>query len=570
MAELQMYLQINVTKYSDSKQLPSISGDPTKPFTKVNPAILAALKEEKAKQRPTLPPVTPKGTEEKYIDTLDDSGKHLYFSYKKNITDKKLIWPRDTNALKDYRDFVKRYPDNELAPLMRRNLAAALNERFDSIVSPLLKDQTSYSTRDECYYAAAELDSCLHLLGEQHYMYPNLKARKLFMDAMALTWAITETEYNISRKPDVEKSIKLLEESEILEPNAAYTVSALGTRYFFVYEYDKAFAEFQKYLDLRPNDFYSQYSMGLLYKKLKQFDKAEVLFKKLIQERPDNVALHSELFETYFKGGRFPEALSCARHILSSVDKLTGLFTLGIYYSQRDNIDSAVYYYHRTIELSGGLDIVNNNIGHIYFVHGQIDSARHYFNLALASDSTNAFPHFNLATIDAVNGDYRKAINGFARSIDYAHSFTEAFVTHLELYFNKTYTVTDNKLYKEFQAKSYQFDLQYVGYLSVLYCCIRDTSLLYNTKVFDYVFPQMFHYKDNDVLTWYHHACYKAIIKDKKTALESLEKSLKLGFGNYFMLTSDNDLAFIRDTPEFKALLHQYFPAEIKKAGKGK
>jgi uncharacterized caspase-like protein len=45
MAELQMYLQINVTKYSDSKQLPSISGDPTKPYTKVNPAILAALKQ---------------------------------------------------------------------------------------------------------------------------------------------------------------------------------------------------------------------------------------------------------------------------------------------------------------------------------------------------------------------------------------------------------------------------------------------------------------------------------------------------------------------------------------------
>ncbi|MEO6612116.1 MAG: caspase family protein [Chitinophagaceae bacterium] len=570
MAELQMYLQINVTKYSDSKQLPSITGDPTKLFTKVNPVILAALKEEKAKQRPTLPPVNSKGTEEKYIDTLDDNGKHLYFSYKKNITDKNLIWPKDTNALKDYRDFVKKYPDNELAPLMRRNLAAALNERFDSIVSPLLKDQTSYSSRDQCYYAAAELDSCLHLLGEQHYMYPNLKARKLFMDAMALTWAITETEYNISRQPDVEKSIKLLEESETLEPNAAYTVSALGTRYFFVYEYDKAFTEFQKYLDLRPNDFYSQYSMGLLYKKLKQFDKAGVLFKKLIQERPDIVALHSELFETYFKAGRFPEALGCARYILNSVDKLTGLFTLGIYYSQRDNIDSAVYYYHRTIELSGGLDIVNNNIGHIYFVHGQVDSARRYFNLALAADSTNAFPHFNLATIDAVNGDYRKAINGFARSIDYAPSFTEAFVTHLELYFNKTYTVTDTKLYKEFQAKSYQFDLQYVGYLSVLYCCIRDTTLLHNTKAFDYVFPQMFHYKDNDVLTWYHHACYKALIKDKKTALESLEKSLKLGFGNYFMLTSDNDLAFIRDSPEFNALLRQYFPAEVKKAGKGK
>jgi len=42
-------------------------------------------------------------------------------------------------------------------------------------------------------------------------------------------------------------------------------------------------------------------------------------------------------------------------------------------------------------------------------------------------------------------------------------------------------------------------------------------------------------------------------------ALESLEKSLKLGFGSYFQLMNDADLDFIRQLPEFKALLRQYF-----------
>ncbi len=565
MAELQIYLQINVAKYSDSKQLPSITGDPTKKVVAVNPAILAALKEQKAKQRPNLPPVNAKGTEEKYLDTLDDAGRKVYYSYKKNIADKRLILPKDTNALKDYRDFVKRYPDNELAPLMRRNLAAALNERFDSIVSPLLKDQTSYSTRDECYFAAAELDSCLHLLGEQHYMYPNLKARKLFMDAMALTWALTESEYNIGLQPDVERSISLLEESERLEPNAAYTVSALGTRYFFIYEYDKAFAEFQKYLDLRPNDFYSKYSMALLYKKLKQFDKSEELYKKLIVERPGTLFLYNQLFDVYFKGGKFNKALACARFITDSLDKLNGFFNLGIFYSQTGNLDSAVYYYHRTQELANGVDVTNNNLGHIYFVNNRIDSARHYFNLALAADSLNAFPYFNLATIDAVNGDYRKAITGFAKCVDYSPSFTEAFVTHLELYFGKKYTISDKSLYQDFRSRSFQFDLQYLGYTSILYSCIRDSALFNNKAAFDYVFPRMFHYKEYDVFTWYHHACYKALKKDKTAALQSLEKALQLGFGNYFMLTSDNDLSLLRDTPEFKALLKKYFPPEARK-----
>ena len=560
-AELQRYITDNVATYSEDKQIPVVSGDLSKSFVKVDPVILAALKKQKAGNYPMLAVANTKGNEEKYIDSLDPAGKKIYLAFKKNMEDKKLILPKDTNALKEYKAFIKKYPNNPLAATMRRNLATSLNERFNTIAGPLLKGETSYSTKAECYHAAAELDSCLRLLGEQHYMYSNLKARKLFMDAMALTWALSESEYNISLKPTVEKAVQLLEQSEALEPNAAYTLTALGERYFYVYEYDKAFSKFQKYLDLRPNDFYSQYSLARLYIKLKQYDKAEPLLKKLIREKPEIGILHTQLYDAYFRGGKYTEALAYAKKITDSVDILTGLFTTGIFYSQTGNIDSAVHYY-QFAKTSAGCTVCDNNLGQIYFVNNKIDSARKYFNLSMAADSSNAFPHFNLATIDAINGDYRSAINGFAKSIDYSPSFTEAFVTHLDLYFGKSYTITDSSQYREFRDKSFQFDMQYAGYMSVLYCFIRDTVLFSSTAGFDYIFPEMFNYKDHDVFTWYHHACYKALKKDKMAALESLEKSLKLGFGTYFMLASDNDLAFIRDAPEFKNLIQKYFPQE--------
>ena len=85
-----------------------------------------------------------------------------------------------------------------------------------------------------------------------------------------------------------------------------------------------------------------------------------------------------------------------------------------------------------------------------------------------------------------------------------------------------------------------------------------------SAKNLNFLFDQLFNYKQHEEWTWYHHACYEAVKKDKNAALESIEKALKLGFGSYFMLTSDNDLAFIRDTPEFKALLGKYFPDEVK------
>ena len=130
----------------------------------------------------------------------------------------------------------------------------------------------------------------------------------------------------------------------------------------------------------------------------------------------------------------------------------------------------------------------------------------------------------------------------------------------MEIYFNKHYNVSDSGLYKDFKKKAFLFDLQYAGYLSILYCYLRDERLAGMTDKLELIFSRMFNYKDYDVLTWYHHACYEALKNDKNVALENIEKALKLGFGNYFMLTSDNDLALIRDTPEFKVLLEKYFP----------
>ncbi|MBL0130593.1 MAG: hypothetical protein IPP43_05310 [Chitinophagaceae bacterium] len=74
----------------------------------------------------------------------------------------------------------------------------------------------------------------------------------------------------------------------------------------------------------------------------------------------------------------------------------------------------------------------------------------------------------------------------------------------------------------------------------------------------------MLTFKQHDPLTWFHYACYKALNNDNKAALEAIEKALKLGFGNYFMISSDADLDMLRGTTEFQKLLKEYFPVESK------
>lgn len=567
MFELQSYIQANVARYSEYKQIPMVTGDLSKSFFTVNPAILAALKKEKEMNYPMMAKANTKGMEEKYVDSLSPEGKKIWDSYKKNLEDKKLIWPRDTNALRDYRQFVTKYPENPLASIMRRNLAAALNNRFDSIVSPLMKGQTSYSSRDECYYASLELDSCMNLLGEQHYMYPNLKARKLYMQAMSYTWALSENEFNYAWRPTVEASAKLLEESVKLEPNASYTLMALGTHYYYLYEYDKAEKAFQRYLELRPYDTYAKYSIALLYSKLRQYDKAEEIFQALLKEFPGNTDIKGQLFDIWWKSNQNKKSLALMDEMIASPDqKMFGYFYKGLYYAREAMPDSTVYYYNEARKYYPGTCIIcDNNIGHSYFVNNQTDSARIYFLRVLDADSTYPFGHFNLGVIEEMEGHSGAAINRFLNTIENAPGTLEGFVSNLPLYLGKKFRSKDPASDDEFRKKMHTYNMQYLSYLSILYVYIRVPGLIDSTRQVNFIFEQLHNYKQHETVTWYHHACYKAMKKDKAGALESLEKALKLGFGSYYQLVCDTDLDFIRNDAGFEALLKKYFPEEHKK-----
>ena len=566
-SELQRYITDQVATFSEEKQIPVITGDLSKPFVVVDPLVLASLKKQKAENYPLLAVANTKGSEEKYVDSLNPEDKKVYLSFKQNLENKNLIWPKDTNALFDYRVFIKRNKDNPLTPAMRRNLAAALNERFNTIVGPLLKGETSYSTRDECYYAAAELDSCLSLLGEQHYMFRNLKARKLYMNAMSLTWALSENEYNISWNPTILKAIKYLEESTELEPNAAYTLGALGISYSFMFEYDKADKVFQKYLDLRPNDISANYSLGLIYNKLKQYDKAEIIFEKLVKVHPDRLLIMEQLAKTYSYNEKNNKALALIDEIIASEQgEAQGYFDKGVYYSRLSQPDSAVYYYKKSKESNiVYTGICDNNIGHVFFVSNQLDSARKYFNAALAFDSTYPHAHFNLGVIAEMEGDLSEAMNQFILTADYATASLEGFITNMQLYYGKTYSTNDKIAYSDFKKKVYIVNMQYCSYVSIFYAYIRMPDLIDSTDIINNFFELLLNYKQEDVWTWYHHACWKSLQGDKKATMESLEKSMKLGFGDYYMLTNDNDLDFIRETPEFSVMMKKYFPDKWKK-----
>lgn len=385
------------------------------------------------------------------------------------------------------------------------------------------------------------------------------------MEAMSYTWAINDNEYNFGMRPMLLNCINLLEESAQLEPNAAYTYQQLGILYNHVYEYEKANTAFQKYLDLQPNNDFSKLQLGIIYNQLKEYDKAIKQFEPLIPKYPGYIPLKEYLIQAYQGNNETKKVAALIDQLLEADStKYEGYFQKGLIFSKEINLDSAKHYYELSRKYCPGYcSVCDNNIGQIYFVTGHTDSASKYFQKVLAQDSTSPFPHFNLGTIDQKEGDLHNAMKEFYSTVLYSQASLQGFITNLQLYFGKTFDTTDKAAYTKFTKQTFMFNMQYVSFLSMLYTYIRVPGHIDSTKNIDYLFNELYNYKTHNDLTWFHNACYKALRKDTTGTLESLEKALKLGFGNYFMLTCDNDLSILRDLPEFKALVQKYFPDQF-------
>jgi hypothetical protein len=101
--------------------------------------------------------------------------------------------------------------------------------------------------------------------------------------------------------------------------------------------------------------------------------------------------------------------------------------------------------------------------------------------------------------------------------------------------------------------------MKYLAYTAMFYTYLRQPDSYQNQIRLNQIFESMQEFKEFESLTWYHHACWQANRQETVTALASVEKALKLGFNQKFMLENDLDLHSIQSSKEFHALLIQYF-----------
>ena len=342
--EIERYLEDWVPQATaPHKQNPFVIGNKSTAIAKVDPAALAALR---------------------HNDDLHNLSNNLYASNDKGILS---ALEKDPGALSQYNDFKKALKDGHLltpegnsawnlyeqlkdkavmAPfqnVMRRNLAAALQDEAQQAMNAYLKSDPSEMRKRwklaESYYEnfPMYLNKAAELLGDTHPLYKNLKARAHYFAAL-----------NYRLRGEKTKTPAL---------------------------YNLAFAELQECLKYEPDAAFAYNERGLLHRRIKQHKKAVDDFERAYSLSPGWVLPWANLNSIYTDRTDFANAEIAGKHAVQ-LDSSAALaqYNLGVTYHLTGELSAAKRHYGKAIANDPNYALTYFNLGLICF--GENDFAQ--------------------------------------------------------------------------------------------------------------------------------------------------------------------------------------------------
>jgi tetratricopeptide (TPR) repeat protein len=157
-----------------------------------------------------------------------------------------------------------------------------------------------------------------------------------------------------------------------------------------VYDWKDPLVFYRKIIRYSPDSFQAHNNLGLQYEFRGDLEAAAGEYKKAIAIKPDLLEAHSNLANLYFKKGMIAEA----KREYAVVEKLA------------------------PAEKAGE---IQNNMGCVYEVEGNLEEALKRYRLALRLDPSLNFAHFNIARIYLARNDKENAVKEILKSLPEVH-----------------------------------------------------------------------------------------------------------------------------------------------------
>lgn len=560
--EIDRYLEDHVTgEAAPQSQVPMLLGNKIEPIVKVNQQMLAELKKNKASQLVAFASTESRGLEEEVLTKADSTIKEIYFDFKKALKEKRFfpVEGDRTNASNadELYAFLSKTPSlAQLHGLMRRNYAAALQDDAQQAMNVWLQadvQQLSCIGKSlKLEPIPGQLGRAAELLGEGHYMYRSLQARKLLFEGIVLAGKITDEEVGRA-------ALQKYEQSLALEPNSPLSWHKMILIYsVYLNQIDSAFLCAEAARRLAPNWVLPYVDLADYLTNLKKYDLAD----KALKEAEAIDSLHAY---TINRRGLWLLAKGEVSKAINMMEKYNSIGgpTYPCWHNNYGNLlmnvskyDQAEAEFRKAISLDSTTVLAWSNLGSLYNTTRRFEEAEEVLNKAYSLDSNTIFVINNL-------GALYKNIHRPEKALIYFKKAVKLDSTTARYWSNLGSTYLDLKQYEEAEKnveKANLLDSMYVpGWVNRGNICL-ETSRWDCAEKF---YQKALSLNPGFASTYLNYARLKAKIGDVPGAASYAEQAILKGLKHIDYYTSEV-FKPLKEAPEWKALMNKYFPDKIK------
>ena len=300
---------------------------------------------------------------------------------------------------------------------MRRNLAAALQDEAQQAINDYLKADPAelrkrwgFSDRYEQF--PDYLNKAAELLGENHMLYKNLKARAHYFSA--LNYRLRGER---SKTPALYKlALSELQECLKLEPDAAYAYNELGLLSRRLKNYKESVVHFEQAIAQSPGWVLPWANLTSVYTDLDDYTSAEIAGRQAVRLDSTFALAQYNLGLTYQLTGNIPKAkIHYKKAIQYDTRYALAFFNLGLIYFYENDFERAeqmwLVYHQQAPDDPDGLQ----NLGETARKQNQKEKALVFFQKALALDPKYSLARLNMGQIYLEEGNLADAESDFWR-----------------------------------------------------------------------------------------------------------------------------------------------------------
>jgi len=316
LAEIERYINDKVHfAVAPHSEIPMTSGDKNSIISRVNPEVLAQLKQMDSESG--FSTTGQKSTAFGISGSNDSVLLKKVAAFNRALTAGQLVEPQSLAAWTILQE-IKNVPEQgKSIGLMKRNLAAALQDEAQQAINKYLqgdfeelKKRLSLDPKYEKY--PDYLEKASSLLGESHFFYQTLIARAHYFKGL---------NYRLRGEQEKIDSLLILamvqqEESLKMEPNAAHVLNEIGYILYLQKKYLPSIEFFKRSFALAPKWALPWSNMNSSFNALEQYDSAIEAGKKAIEADSLFMLSYYNLATTFYFKNDFVRAKSLYLHCI--------------------------------------------------------------------------------------------------------------------------------------------------------------------------------------------------------------------------------------------------------------